>query len=188
MRFQAPAIALQVKHGRSPQAAQSIPTYGACLIPFSCIALPPLALVIARDPETNPSPHFERQRAVSKWQCRDRRSWSMGRPQQCSGEVQQVLVGARESLWADGEKSQRRVQGLLCGESPACSENPRVDLLPLAPTFSRRMSLPGRFGSARTRLQSSNDCAGSTFGLTRKVSAEPCTAQARSRPLRQRGA
>jgi len=34
MRFQAPAIALQVKHGRSPQAAQSIPTYGACLIFF----------------------------------------------------------------------------------------------------------------------------------------------------------
>src|SRR4051812_5690170 len=47
MRFRAPAIALQVKHGRSPQAAQSIPTYGACLI-FSCIALPPLALVMAR--------------------------------------------------------------------------------------------------------------------------------------------
>jgi|SRR5215213_4872618 len=179
MRFQAPAIALQVKHGRSPQAAQSIPTYGACLIPFSCIALPPLALVIARDPETNPSPHFERQRAVSKWQCRDRRSWSMGRPQQCSGEVQQVLVGARESLWADGEKSQRRVQGLLCGESPACSENPRVDLLPLAPTLFPPHVVARAFRFGTDTIAELERLRRIDVRSPRKVSAEPCTAQAR---------
>ena len=188
MRFQAPAIALQVKHGRSPQAAQSIPTYGACLIPFSCIALPPLALVIARDPEI-----ILRRTSRGKERCRSGSAAIGGRGQW--GDHSSAAGKSNRCSWARGSRSGQMGRKVNDGYRACCAENLRRAARIRAWTFSRsrqpfsrRMSLPGRFGSARTRLQSSNDCAGSTFGLTRKVSAEPCTAQARSRPLRQRGA